>query len=47
MHVSTTYNQADKPVVEEKLYPCDVDWKKTIKIVETVNEELLKTFTPK
>ncbi|KAH0535819.1 hypothetical protein KQX54_019512 [Cotesia glomerata] len=47
MHVSTTYNQADKPVVEEKLYPCEVDWKKTIKIVETVNEELLKTFTPK
>ncbi|CAG5080950.1 Similar to far1: Fatty acyl-CoA reductase 1 (Xenopus laevis) [Cotesia congregata] len=47
MHVSTTYNQADKPVVEEKLYPCEVDWKKTIKIVETINEELLKTFTPK
>ncbi|XP_057334726.1 fatty acyl-CoA reductase 1-like [Microplitis mediator] len=47
MHVSTTYNQADKPVVEEKLYPFDTDWKKTIKIAETLDEELLKTFTPK
>lgn len=47
MHVSTTYNQADKPVVEEKLYPFDTDWKKMIKIAENLDDELLKTFTPK
>ncbi|KAF7988464.1 hypothetical protein HCN44_001037 [Aphidius gifuensis] len=47
MHVSTAYTQADKPIVEEKHYPSEVDWKKTIKIAETVDEEILKTLTPK
>lgn len=47
MHVSTAYTQADKPIVEEKHYPSEVDWKKTIKIAETVDEDLLKTLTPK
>lgn len=47
MHISTAYSQADKPIVEEKHYPSEADWKKTIKIAETLDEELLKTFTPK
>ncbi|XP_034947439.1 fatty acyl-CoA reductase 1-like [Chelonus insularis] len=47
VHVSTTYCQADKPVVEEKMYQADVDWKKAIKIVETVDENVLKALTPK
>lgn len=47
MHVSTTYSQADKHVVQEKLYPAETDWKKTIKIVETLDDNILKPLTPK
>ena len=47
VHVSTTYSQADKPQVEEKVYPFDVDWKKSIRIAENVDDHLLRTLTPK
>ncbi|XP_020283244.1 fatty acyl-CoA reductase 1-like isoform X1 [Pseudomyrmex gracilis] len=48
LHVSSTYTQSDKPIVDEVLYPLeDVDWKKTIKIAETVDDEILKIFTAK
>lgn len=47
MHVSTTYSQADKPDVEEKIYPCEVDWKRTIKIAENIDERMLGMFTAK
>ncbi|OXU23253.1 hypothetical protein TSAR_012798 [Trichomalopsis sarcophagae] len=47
MHVSSTYSHTDKYVVEEKLYPCDVDWKKAIKIAETVDDHTLRILTPK
>lgn len=47
VHVSTSYSQADKPCVEEKVYPINVDWKKTIKIAENVDDHVLRTLTPK
>ncbi|XP_043285674.1 putative fatty acyl-CoA reductase CG5065 [Venturia canescens] len=47
VHVSTTYSQADKSHVEEKIYTSDVDWKRTIKIAENVDEHVLETLTPK
>ncbi|XP_051167352.1 putative fatty acyl-CoA reductase CG5065 isoform X2 [Leptopilina boulardi] len=47
VHVSTSYSQADKPCVEEKIYPIDVDWKKTIKIAENVDDHVLRILTPK
>jgi fatty acyl-CoA reductase len=47
MHVSTTYCQSDKYIVEEELYPFDVDWKKAIRITETLDDSVLETLTPK
>ncbi|XP_033224121.1 putative fatty acyl-CoA reductase CG5065 [Belonocnema kinseyi] len=47
VHVSTAYSQADKPQVEEKVYPFNVDWKKSIRIAENVDNHLLRTLTPK
>ncbi|KAK2583904.1 hypothetical protein KPH14_001175 [Odynerus spinipes] len=47
VHVSSTYAHADKPVVEETLYPAEVDWKRTIKIAENVDNNVLKTLTAK
>lgn len=46
-HVSSTYANCDKPVVEEIYYPFNVDWKKTIEIAETIDNHLLKTLTSK
>ncbi|XP_011862153.1 PREDICTED: fatty acyl-CoA reductase 1-like [Vollenhovia emeryi] len=47
IHVSTTYGQCDKPVVKEMLYPTEFDWKKAIKIAESVDDYLLKILTAK
>ncbi|KAG7201517.1 hypothetical protein KM043_004269 [Ampulex compressa] len=47
VHVSSTYAHAEKPVVEEITYPFEVDWKNTIKIAETVDEDVLQIFTAK
>uniref|UniRef100_A0A0C9PTE7 Fatty acyl-CoA reductase n=1 Tax=Fopius arisanus TaxID=64838 RepID=A0A0C9PTE7_9HYME len=47
VHVSTTYCQADKPDVEERVYSFDVDWKKAITIAEKVDAELVKPLTAK
>ncbi|XP_020298375.1 fatty acyl-CoA reductase 1-like [Pseudomyrmex gracilis] len=48
LHVSSTYTQSDKAIVDEVLYPLeDVDWRKTIKIAETIDDEILKIFTAK
>ncbi|XP_020299301.1 putative fatty acyl-CoA reductase CG8306, partial [Pseudomyrmex gracilis] len=46
-HMSSAYTQSDKPVVDEILYPLKVDWRQTIKIAESVDEEILKIFTTK
>ncbi|XP_076657827.1 putative fatty acyl-CoA reductase CG5065 [Halictus rubicundus] len=47
MHVSSAYAQSDKPVVEETLYSPITDWKSTIHMVENLDEQTVRTFTPK
>ncbi|XP_011863677.1 PREDICTED: fatty acyl-CoA reductase 1-like, partial [Vollenhovia emeryi] len=47
LYVSTVFTQCDKPVVEETLYPSEIDWKKAIKIAESCDEHLLKILTAK
>ncbi|EFN65009.1 Fatty acyl-CoA reductase 1 [Camponotus floridanus] len=47
LHVSSTYTQTDKSVVQETLYPSELDWKEAIKVAETVDEYTLRTFTAK
>jgi fatty acyl-CoA reductase len=41
MHVSTAYSNPDKNVVEEKIYPPYVDWRKAIEICEKYDDDLL------
>lgn len=40
-HISTTYSNVYESVVEEKLYPPVADWRKTIKICEQLDEDML------
>ncbi|KAK4878572.1 hypothetical protein RN001_011078 [Aquatica leii] len=47
LHISTTYCNVDKPEVNEQLYPPHADWKKTIEIVENVDEHVLAVLTAK
>lgn len=46
-HVSTTYCNTDKQIIEEKLYPPHADWREAIEIAEKVDPYILKVFTPK
>lgn len=51
IHVSTTYCHADKKVIEEKLYSPHTDWRKLIKLAETVDPNIInincsKIITP-
>ncbi|KAL6266507.1 hypothetical protein P5V15_003356 [Pogonomyrmex californicus] len=47
LHISSTYTQTDKPIVEETLYPWVLDWRKVIKVAESVDEHILRIFTAK
>ncbi|XP_014207378.1 putative fatty acyl-CoA reductase CG5065 [Copidosoma floridanum] len=47
VHVSSTYSHTDKYCVEEKIYPFEMDWKKAIRIAETVDDHTLRILTPK
>ena len=47
MHVSTTYCNTHHPVIEEEIYPALADWRKTIKIAENVDEDVVNILTPK
>ncbi|XP_029158104.1 fatty acyl-CoA reductase 1-like [Nylanderia fulva] len=47
LHVSSTYTQTNKPVVDETLYPSDLDWREVINVAEHFDEHILKTFTAK
>ncbi|CAL1687698.1 unnamed protein product [Lasius platythorax] len=47
VHVSTTYSQIDKSVVDEIVYPMEVDWRKTIQIAETLDDYVLEVFKSK
>ncbi|KAK5638604.1 hypothetical protein RI129_012899 [Pyrocoelia pectoralis] len=47
LHISTTYCNTDHSVVEEKLYPPHADWKRSIEIVENIDEHYLQVLTAK
>uniref|UniRef100_A0A1I8NAX1 Fatty acyl-CoA reductase n=1 Tax=Musca domestica TaxID=7370 RepID=A0A1I8NAX1_MUSDO len=47
IHVSTTYAHPDRRTVEEKIYPPYADWRTTIKLAETYDDETLDLLFPK
>ncbi|XP_055842354.1 fatty acyl-CoA reductase 1-like [Episyrphus balteatus] len=47
VHISTTYSNPDKHVVEEELYPAKVDWRTAIKLAENYSTEMLNIFNLK
>ena len=47
LHVSTTYCNMDRSVIDEILYPSKADWKVMIKMAETMDEEIINILTPK
>lgn len=47
VHISTAYAHVDKPVIDEIVYPSLVDWRNIIKIVETLDEQIIEVFTSK
>lgn len=47
LHVSTTYSHPELKVVGEKIHKPYVDWRKTIKIAEKMDEDVLNMMTVK
>lgn len=47
LHVSTTYCNPDKKIVEEKVYPAKADWRTAIKIAETFDSDTINVMTQK
>ncbi|XP_058820697.1 putative fatty acyl-CoA reductase CG5065 [Topomyia yanbarensis] len=47
LHVSTTYSNPDRYVIDEQIYPPYADWRDTIKLAEQLDEETLDIFAPK
>ncbi|XP_011859188.1 PREDICTED: fatty acyl-CoA reductase 1-like [Vollenhovia emeryi] len=47
VYVSTAYAQTNCHVVEEKVYPPKANWRKLIKIVESLDDHSLNIFTSK
>ncbi|XP_063926597.1 fatty acyl-CoA reductase 1-like [Zophobas morio] len=47
VHISTTYCNSDRKVVEEKLYPVVAEWEKTIEIAENIDRHTLNVLTEK
>lgn len=47
LHVSTTYCNPDKKVVEEFIYPANGDWRVAIKMAERFDEDTLNALTQK
>lgn len=47
VHISTAYAHVDKPVIDEIVYPSLVDWRNIIKMVETLDEQIIEVFTSK
>lgn len=47
LHISTTYCNTDRMVVEEEFYPAPLDWKKSIAIAENTDEHVLQMLTLK
>ncbi|KAK1136442.1 hypothetical protein K0M31_000994 [Melipona bicolor] len=47
MHVSTAYAHVDKPIIDEITYPPLTSWRDAILMVETLDEQIVRTFTSK
>lgn len=47
IHVSTTYCNTDKMVVEEKIYPPHGNWKDAIQLAEEVDQGTIDALAPK
>ncbi|KAJ3639231.1 hypothetical protein Zmor_003911 [Zophobas morio] len=47
VHISTTYCNSDRKVVEERLYPAVAEWEKTIEIAENIDRHTLNVLTEK
>lgn len=47
VHVSTTYCNTDRKVVDEQLYPPHADWRTAIKIAEEIDPQALEVLTMK
>ncbi|XP_029675769.1 fatty acyl-CoA reductase 1-like [Formica exsecta] len=47
IYVSTAYAHLDNPFIEEKVYPPIADWRKLIKVAESLDEHTLNVFTDK
>ncbi|KAL6446629.1 hypothetical protein ACFW04_001253 [Cataglyphis niger] len=47
VYVSTAYAHLENPFIEEKVYPPIADWRKLIKVAETLDEHILNVFTAK
>ncbi|KAL7028707.1 hypothetical protein ACKWTF_005966 [Chironomus riparius] len=45
MHVSTTYSNPNRRIVEEEVHSAPVDWRKAIEICEKVNDDSLNSLT--
>lgn len=47
MHISSVYTQVDKYIIDELAYPIKIDWRGTIQIAETLNDDILEVFKSK
>lgn len=47
VHISTTYCNTDRKVIEEMIYPPHADWKKCIELAENVDSYTLDILTQK
>uniref|UniRef100_A0A8W7PYB6 Fatty acyl-CoA reductase n=1 Tax=Anopheles coluzzii TaxID=1518534 RepID=A0A8W7PYB6_ANOCL len=47
MHVSSTYSNPDRYVIEEEMYPAYANWRDAIRIAETFDEQTIDVFAPK
>ncbi|XP_004930760.1 putative fatty acyl-CoA reductase CG5065 [Bombyx mori] len=47
VHVSTSYSNTNREVIEEVMYPPHADWRDTLEICEKLDEHTLRVMTPK
>lgn len=47
VHVSTTYCNTDRHVVDEQLYPPHADWRMAIRMAEEMDPHVVEVFTMK
>lgn len=47
LHVSTTYCNIHKSVIEEKIYPAPADWRNIVKLADNLDSYTLEVFSQK